>query len=67
MGNILSRQRNELFAPMYQQSVYPANNMLTDAGENKAIDRTHFINTQMETIQRLKSSGIIESTKQDNK
>lgn len=67
MGNILSRQRNELFAPMYQQSVYPANNMLTDTGENKAIDRSHFIKTQMETIERLKSSGIILSTKQGNK
>lgn len=67
MGNILSRQRNELFAPMYQQSIYPANNMLTSTGENKAIDRSHFINTQIETIQRLKSSGIILSPKLDHK
>lgn len=63
MGNILSRQRNELFAPMYQKSVYPANNMLTATGENKPIERSHFINTQMETIAQLKKSGIIGDVK----
>jgi len=60
MGNILSRQRNELFAPMYQQSVYPANTMLTETGEAKPIERSHFMNTQLETIQRLKASGTIK-------
>ncbi|XQW83448.1 nitrilase-related carbon-nitrogen hydrolase [Thalassotalea piscium] len=60
MGNIMSRQRNELFAPMYQQSVYPANNMLTSGGELKPIERNHFMKTQLETIARLKSNGIIK-------
>ena len=60
MGNILSRQRNELFAPMYQKSVYPANNMLTDEGELKSLDRSHFMKTQLETIARLKADGLIK-------
>ena len=60
MGNILSRQRNELFAPMYQQSVYPANTMLDEQGQVKAIDRSHFIGTQMQTIAALKDKGLIE-------
>ena len=60
MGNILSRQRNELFAPMYQKSVYPANNMLTGEGELKSLDRSHFMKTQLETIARLKADGLIK-------
>lgn len=60
MGNILSRQRNELFAPMYQQSVYPANNMLSANGEVKPIERSHFMETQLETINRLKTVGLIK-------
>jgi len=60
MGNILSRQRNELFAPMYQKSVYPANNMLDDQNEVKPLERSHFMQTQMATIQSLKAQGLIK-------
>jgi len=60
MGNILSRQRNELFAPMYQQAVYPANTMLDEQGKVKKIDRSHFINTQMSTIAALKERKLIK-------
>jgi predicted amidohydrolase len=60
MGNILSRQRNELFAPMYKQSVYPANTMLNEKGGVKSIDRSHFMKTQMDTIAQLKQTKIIK-------
>lgn len=60
MGNLLSRQRNELFVPMHQKSVYPANNMLTSTGEIKPIDRSHFMTTQLKTIARLKANGLIK-------
>jgi deaminated glutathione amidase len=54
MSNFLSRQRNELFAATYNQTVYPANSI-----SNKTIDRTHFINTQKEVIEQLKQKKII--------
>lgn len=54
MSNFLSRQRNELFATTYNQTVYPANSI-----SNKNIDRTHFINTQKEVIEQLKQRKII--------
>ncbi|WP_211185209.1 nitrilase-related carbon-nitrogen hydrolase [Thalassotalea algicola] len=60
MGNILSRQRNELFAPMYKQVIYPANNMLDGNKQEKAVAREHFIQTQIETISKLKASGKIK-------
>ncbi|MBU2919573.1 nitrilase [Psychrosphaera sp. F3M07] len=60
MGNILSRQRNELFAPMYQQSVYPANNMLDENNNVKPLERSHFMQTQMATIANLQSKGLIQ-------
>lgn len=54
MSNFLSRQRNELFASTYNQTLYPANTI-----SNKTIDRTHFINTQKEVIEKLKQKKII--------
>ena len=59
MGNILSRQRNELFAPMYQQSVYPANNMLDSQKQPLQPERSHFMQTQLATIGKLKHRGLI--------
>jgi deaminated glutathione amidase len=55
MSNFLSRQRNELFASTYNQTVYPANSIA-----NKKIDRSHFVNTQKEVIEGLKERKIIE-------
>jgi hypothetical protein len=54
MGNFLSRQRFELFANTYQQSVYPANSLL-----DKKISRTHFMEKQQAVIKQLKQKGII--------
>lgn len=55
LNNLLSRQRLELYAESYRQShFYPANTML-----DKEVDRKHFIQTQMQTIERLANLGII--------
>ena len=59
MGNILSRQRNELFSQHYSQAVYPANTMLDEAQQVHVPDRSHFINTQMSSIANLKKAGVI--------
>jgi deaminated glutathione amidase len=54
MSNFLSRQRLELFAPVYNRSVYPANTLL-----NKKADRKHFMEQQQEVIAMLRQKGII--------
>ncbi|MBD3563426.1 nitrilase, partial [Planktothrix sp. FACHB-1355] len=47
--------RLELYAESYRQShFYPANTML-----DREVDRKHFIQTQMQTIERLAKLGII--------
>jgi deaminated glutathione amidase len=48
MGNFLSRQRFELFAEIYSQSVYPANTLL-----DKKVERSHFIETQKTVIAKM--------------
>ncbi len=63
MGNILSRQRNELFANQYAQSVYPANTMLNENGEVEVKERSHFMQTQMSCIKHLQQSGVIQGEK----
>ena len=59
MGNLLARQRNELFSPVYQESIYPANNMLDKSGDLKPLSREHFITTQLDTIAKLNERKII--------
>lgn len=59
MGNLLARQRLELFAATYAQSVYPANTMLDSSGKLRAPDRSHFLDTQRAVIERLRAAGII--------
>jgi predicted amidohydrolase len=55
LQNLLSRHRSGLYADSYQQAhFHPANTMLE--GE---VERTHFIQTQRETIDRLAKLGII--------
>jgi deaminated glutathione amidase len=54
MSNFLSRQRLELFADTYTQSIYPANSLL-----HKKADRAHFIEQQKEVLQQLQQKGII--------
>jgi deaminated glutathione amidase len=55
MGNVLSRQRTELFQDAYSASVYPANTLATHA----PIERSHFASVQAETIARLATAGLI--------
>ncbi|MBO0603005.1 nitrilase [Sporosarcina sp. E16_3] len=56
MGNIISRQRLELYAPIYNDiSIYPANSL----SEKKA-ERSHFIQTQLEVIDSLTRRGLIK-------
>jgi len=59
MGNLLSRQRLELFAAAYSGSVYPPNTMLGPDGVPRVPDRSHFVATQREAIERLARAGII--------
>ncbi|XQW86502.1 nitrilase-related carbon-nitrogen hydrolase [Thalassotalea piscium] len=60
MTNLLSRQRNELFAPTYQKVVYPANNMLEQVKANQPINRQHFIDTQLNVINELIDQDIFQ-------
>lgn len=56
MGNLLARQRFELYAESYKtHSFYPANNL-----NNHEPQRQHFIQTQVETIAKLTQKGILE-------
>ncbi len=59
MGNMLSRQRLELFTETYSGSVYPANTMLGTDGMPLVPDRSHFIAMQREAIERLARAGLI--------
>lgn len=55
MGNILSRQRFELYAESYaKNSFYPPNTLL-----NKKPQRSHFIETQKAVIEKLEKEGKI--------
>ena len=59
MGNMLSRQRLELFAAAYAGSVYPPNTMLAPDGNVVVRDRSHFVATQRSVIDRLARDGLI--------
>jgi predicted amidohydrolase len=53
--NLLSRQRFDAYVDSYQQAqFYPRNTMLSGA-----IERKHFIQTQLATIERLAESEVI--------
>jgi predicted amidohydrolase len=55
LGNLLSRQRFDAYVESYQHSeFYPRNTMM-----HGAIERKHFIQTQLATIERLAEQGII--------
>ena len=59
MGNVLSRQRLELFASTYAGSVYPVNNMLDAGGAATTPERSHFMATQKQSIEALVARGVI--------
>ena len=61
MGNMLSRQRLELFAATYSGSVYPPNTMLDAYGALCIPERSHFGRIQGQTINALREQGIIGS------
>ena len=61
MGNMLTRQRLELFAATYAGSVYPPNTMLDDKGQPVARDRSHFAQTQRHALETLTRRGVIAS------
>lgn len=61
MGNMLSRQRLELFAATYAGSVYPANTLLDSAGQPFVPERAHFMATQRRSMDLLGSRGVIAS------
>ena len=53
--NLLSRQRLDAYAGLYNQfSIYPANTMAADA-----VERSHFLATQQQAIERLNELGVI--------
>ncbi len=54
MGNILSRQRFELYAQSYSKSFYPPNSLA-----DKKAERAHFVKTQKEVIKKLENENII--------
>jgi len=59
MGNMLSRQRLELFAPTYSGSIYPPNSMLNPQREPVQPERTHFMATQRLALEALNTRGVI--------
>ncbi len=59
MGNVLARQRLELFAETYSRSVYPANSLLDASGNHQVPERKHFVDTQRRTIERLSNDELI--------
>ena len=55
MSNFLARQRFELYAQSYaEHSFYPVNSLM-----NKKAERSHFIQTQAEVIEKLDKKGLI--------
>lgn len=60
MGNLLARQRLELFAPVYGGTpVHPANTLIGPDGTVTVPDRSHFAATQRKVIERLAALGLV--------
>jgi deaminated glutathione amidase len=60
MGNLLARQRLELFAPVYAgPPVHPANSLLDGGGAPVVPDRSQFLATQRAVIERLERLGLV--------
>ena len=60
MGNLLARQRLELFAATYGgDSVHPANTLLNADGDFEIPERSHFVSTQRAVIADLVKKGVI--------
>ena len=59
MTNMLSRQRNALFAAAYAADTHQRANSLIEGGAVKTPDRDHFKRVSEETIERLAKDGLI--------
>jgi len=59
MANYFVRQRLELFSESYKTDVYPANSLLDNSGEPVRAERSHFIDTQRATIEKLSKKGLV--------
>lgn len=60
MGNVLSRQRTELFAPVYAaHSVHPPNSLLDANGGVRIPARAEFADRQRAAIARLVALGVL--------
>lgn len=59
MTNMLSRQRNALFAPVYGADSHQKADSLIEDGVVKTPDRDHFKRVSEETIERLAKDGLI--------
>lgn len=58
--NLVSRQRLGLFADLYQDdAAHPANSLLNAEGAVLAPDRSHFLQTQAQVIEKLEARGLI--------
>ena len=59
MPNYFARQRLELFSDVYSNSVYPANTLAATASKKAVPDRSHFIETQRQTINSLIDDKLV--------
>lgn len=59
MTNMLARQRNALFAPVYAADTHQQANSLIADGRVKTPDRDHFRHAMNSTIERLTKDGLI--------
>ncbi|MXO69463.1 nitrilase [Altererythrobacter marinus] len=59
MINYLARQRTELFAPIYADTVVQPADSLIEDGKVKVPDRDHFVRVQQQVIERLDKEGLI--------
>jgi hypothetical protein len=60
MGNLLARQRLELFAPVYGGApIHPANLLIGPDGRFFIPERSFFASVQRKVIERLAAAGLV--------
>ena len=64
MGNLLARQRLELFRSTYAGSIHPSDTMVEE-GEVRVPERAVFARTQADTLARLRAAGTIQGEDHD--
>ena len=58
MPNYFARQRLEVFASSYNGTIYPPNTLL-DNGQHVIPERSHFLDRQRETLERLHDENLV--------